>query len=392
MLKNRLGFSFLILLFLALLIYAGNVYFLVAAVVMVIVLVLLGVFINMDAAKLKVSIDARGGAREGERLPVYINVSSEKRLLVAQSVYIELEIENVMLGTVLTKRLRLMLTDSDKPYDISNTASACGELRIHTRNARVYDMFHIWHRAVEMDADTYTVVYPRQMDIQLVMSGKTIGSNNDDGMSQNKKGNDHSEIYDLKNYAPGDDVRSIHWKLSSKADDLIIRESSNPSHYSVVILPDYGLQLLEKGVEEAKKYINTVIAAGVSLGEELLKNGIFFCMAIPTDNGLELFEVQNRKDWMQVVSLWMSFPMQRVSGEGMQYFRMEHMAQYFTRLIVLSAGHYEQSLKGMENELGVMLIESSDAEEYEYASISHGIDMVAIPIDNNDTESYRIIC
>lgn len=38
----------------------------------------------------------------------------------------------------------------------------------------------------------------------------------------------------------------------------------------------------------------------------------------------------------------------------MQYFRMEHLAQYFTRLIVLSAEHYEQNLKGMENELGRM--------------------------------------
>ena len=392
MLKNRLGFSFLILLFLVLLIYSGNVYFLVAAIVMLIVLVLLGFFINMDAAKMKVSIDARDGAREGEKLPVYINVSSAKRLFVAQSVYIELEIENVLFGTAGTRRIRLMLTDSGKPYDISRIASECGEVRIHTKTARVYDMFHIWHRAIEMGADTYTVVYPRQMDIQLVMSGKTIGSNNDDGMSQNKKGSDHSEIYDLKNYAPGDDIRSIHWKLSSKADELIIREPSNPSHYSVVILPDYGKQVLENDLELAEKYLNTVIAAGASLGVELLKNGTFFCMAIPTDNGLELFEVQNQKDWMQVVSMWMSFPMQSVSGEGIQYFRMEHLSQYFTRLIVLSAGHYEQNLKGMENELGVMLIESSDAKEYEYVHISHGIDMVSIPIDNDDTEGYRIIC
>lgn len=392
MLKNRLGFSFLILLFLALLIYSGNVYFLVATVVMLIMLVLLGIFINMDAAKLKVGVDARDGAREGERLPVYVNVNSKKRLIVAQSVYVEIDVENVMLGTVMQKKLRLMLTDSDKPYDISHTATACGEIRIHIRNARVYDMFHIWHKAIAMDADTYTVVYPRQMDIQLIMSGKTIGSNNDDGISQNKKGNDHSEMYDLKDYVPGDDVRSIHWKLSSKADELIIREPSNPSHYSVVILPDYGRQLLENGIDMAKKHLSTIVAAGAALGEELLKNGTFFCMAIPTDNGLELFEVQSQKDWMQVISLWMSFPMQNISGEGLEYFRMEHLAQYFTRLIVLSAGHYEQNLKGMENELGVMLIESSDAEEYEYASISHGIDMVSIPIDNDDTESYRIIC
>lgn len=27
-----------------------------------------------------------------------------------------------------------------------------------------------------------------------------------------------SEIYDLKTYYPGDDIRHVHWKLSAKTD------------------------------------------------------------------------------------------------------------------------------------------------------------------------------
>ncbi len=392
MLKNRLGFGFLILLFLLLLIYSGNIYFLGAIAVMLVILVLLYFFINVDAGRMQISFDTKAGAREGKKIPAYININSAKRLFVAQSVYLELELENIMLGTSWTRQLRLMLTDSDKPYDISAVASACGELRLSVKKARVYDMFHIWTRPLDTDINAYTVIYPRQMEIGLVMSGKTIGSNNDEGLSQNKKGSDHSEIFDLKDYAAGDDVRRIHWKLSSKADDLIIREPSNPTHYSVVILPDYGMQMFENGIETAKKYLNTIIAAGASLGEELIRNGIFFCLAIPTDGGLELFEVQSQKDWAQTVSLWMSFPIQCVSGKGLEFFKMEHMAQYFTRLFVLSAGRYEYNLNGMEHELSAMLIESSDAKEYGYSMIAPGIEMVSIPIDNNDTESYRIIC
>ena len=32
------------------------------------------------------------------------------------------------------------------------------------------------------------------------------------------------EDYDLRDYRPGDPMRSIHWKLSSKWDELIVRE------------------------------------------------------------------------------------------------------------------------------------------------------------------------
>lgn len=45
----------------------------------------------------------------------------------------------------------------------------------------------------------------------------------DEGMMQNRKGNDPSEIFDIKDYTPGDDLRFVHWKLSGKADHLIMR-------------------------------------------------------------------------------------------------------------------------------------------------------------------------
>ena len=34
------------------------------------------------------------------------------------------------------------------------------------------------------------------------------------------------EDYDLRDYRPGDPMRSVHWKLSSKWDELIVRERS----------------------------------------------------------------------------------------------------------------------------------------------------------------------
>lgn len=392
MVKNRLGFILLLALFVILLIYSGNVFFLGGIVVLTVLIVLLAIMVNIDAGRIKIGIEARDGGRENDVLSAYVTVRNERWLLVAQSVYIEAEMENIMTGTTTTKRFRLMLTDKDTEYDISSKPSACGKLHLHIKKAMVYDMFHIWHRSLTRVDDAYTVIYPRPMDMQLVMSGRTTGTNNDEGISQNKKGNDHSEMYDLREYVPGDDVRSIHWKLSSKEDTLILRESSNPTHYSVVILPDYGREILENDVDAGKKYINTIIAAGASLGTGLLKNGIPFCLAIPTAHGLELLEVTSHNEWMHVISQWMSFPMQQISGEGIQFFRAEHMAQYFTRLIVLSAGQYGQNLQGMKDELGVILIESSDKKEFEYTQMPGEIDMVSIPVDGDKAEGYRIFC
>ena len=54
-----------------------------------------------------------------------------------------------------------------------------------------------------------------------------------------EKENDQSEMYDVREYIPGDDIRSVHWKLSSKVDQLLLRQASDPTHYHVVLLPDF---------------------------------------------------------------------------------------------------------------------------------------------------------
>ena len=59
----------------------------------------------------------------------------------------------------------------------------------------------------------------------------------DDGAS-NRRGEDRSEVYQLREYRPGDDIRQIHWKLSSKLDELILKEASQPESRSLLVFWD----------------------------------------------------------------------------------------------------------------------------------------------------------
>ena len=79
-------------------------------------------------------------------------------------------------------------------------------------------------------------------------------------------GRDVSEVFDMREYVPGDDIRTIHWKLSSKTDKTVVREFSKPLNYSVTILADF-LAAPPEAVETC-----AVCVANVSKG--LLDNGI----------------------------------------------------------------------------------------------------------------------
>ncbi|MDE6517666.1 MAG: DUF58 domain-containing protein, partial [Acetatifactor sp.] len=59
-----------------------------------------------------------------------------------------------------------------------------------------------------------------------------------------RSGTDASETLKLRPFQKGDELRSIHWKLSAKEGELIVRENSMPKGCPVVVLVDSsgGLQ------------------------------------------------------------------------------------------------------------------------------------------------------
>ncbi len=67
---------------------------------------------------------------------------------------------------------------------------------------------------------------------------------------QPKYGGGFSEEHDLREYRPGDPSNSIHWKLSSKADKLIVREALERENNEIFLIlervgrEDRGLEVL----------------------------------------------------------------------------------------------------------------------------------------------------
>lgn len=65
-------------------------------------------------------------------------------------------------------------------------------------------------------------------------------------------GDDPSEIFGVREFRAGDKMQSIHWKLSAKSDDLLVRENSQPKACPLVFLlePPHMKKEMEK--EEGK--------------------------------------------------------------------------------------------------------------------------------------------
>ena len=182
----------------------------------------------------------------------------------------------------------------------------------------------------------------------------------------------------------------IHWKLSGKTDELIVRQASAPSHYNIALLPDFGRSHLAG--PEAQQELNAAVAIASSVAERLIRRGVPFCTVVPTKQGIERFEVCTERDFHELLPRWLSFPVQETGGSGLRYFVMEHLDRYFTRLLIFSAGRYEQDLSGLDSRVGVLVLSAVSGIKTVRVEGSGSCSIMELPTEQDINEVYRVVC
>ncbi|MBQ9066089.1 MAG: DUF58 domain-containing protein [Clostridia bacterium] len=115
------------------------------------------------------------------------------------------------------------------------------------------------------------MVEPPDLPVRILMDEAAETTGSSQKYSEFEPGRDVSETFDTREYMKGDDVRSIHWKLSSKFDTLMVREYGKPMEFSLILLAE----LAESSAPALEACIS--YTAGISRG--LLDRGLLHTIA-----------------------------------------------------------------------------------------------------------------
>lgn len=388
--KNRTTYIGLILLSGILLYFSAKPFFFVLLLGLLLMAGILFLCLRRDAGKIRVSLDMLHSGQEGRTFPIRFHIEYPGRLLAAGAVLVELQVRNVMFHTIEKKRFLIPLEDGKDTYEADWPVKRCGELRFHCERIQVRDILRLFALKTDAFDDRSVICYPVRMEVRAEPAGAVTGISREEGFVLNRKGNDPSEMFDIREYVPGDDIRSIHWKLSSKTEELIMRQASEPSHYDVAILPDFGRMQWGKPLRDAEG--SAAIALGVALAEQLTEQGYAFCMVLPTNAGLMVREVHNERQFREVLAICLGFQMQENAGNGLQFFRMQHLEEQFTRLIILSAGRYEQDLNGLESRIGITILNAVEDLDNVHKEESGNCTIAEFPAGQKEGCVYRVTC
>ncbi len=142
---------------------------------------------------------------------------------------------------------------------LSLMSDTCGVLDLTIKRIRIYDYLGLffWEKKVEISREL--TILPKVHETSVIISGATRNFTfESDIYDKTKGGNDPSEVFQIRDYRIGDRPQSIHWKLTAKSNELMVKEFSRPIGCAVVFLLS------------AKKINDSFIEAFTSLSNEMI--------------------------------------------------------------------------------------------------------------------------
>ena len=105
----------------------------------------------------------------------------------------------------------------------------CGVFRAELFELTSSSLFNLAGYKKKTDLFAETVVLPSPVETEdSSFENHHFPDSGEEAAEDSGKGEDRSEIFEIRDYIPGDELQTIHWKLSAKADVLMVKEFSEP--------------------------------------------------------------------------------------------------------------------------------------------------------------------
>ena len=170
-------------------------------------------------------------------------------------------------------------------------SSFCGRVYVQISRFTLLDYLGLIPMKALVKADARLTILPDLYPMEADMTARPAYA--DDGTS-NRRGEDRSEVYQLREYRPGDDIRQIHWKLSSKLDELILKEASQPESRSLLVFWD-------KRPGGNPQQMDALAEVVSSAGMALLQSGVPYTLCWTDRDDLQVQDISEENQLLQAI-------------------------------------------------------------------------------------------
>ena len=160
-----------------------------------------------------------------------------------------------------------------KEIQIRLTEFRCGCIKISAGAATVSDPLEIFEKNRTYRAQAEYYALPAVNDLEISKEDAANMDLESYKYSSVKKGEDLRD-FSIREYAEGDGIKGIHWKLSGKMDRLMMRVPSLPVENSLIVILDKRYASEEDRAEKAEEAAKLFL----SISDTLKNQGLRHCV------------------------------------------------------------------------------------------------------------------
>ena len=366
----------------------SNWFLLLLSAAMLLMPVCLILFMKQDIKNTEIAISMKGGWRVDQKSILKVELKTRHGFVAAGLMDLTLQLENLKFKEKKLFEIHFPISSSNRVFEIEYIPKLCGIVELSCTKAMAYDVLGLVDLSIKMPETKSITVYPKKVAIQLEKRNDAGSIRDGDQYEKNKKGMDMSDIYDMREYIPGDNIRRVHWKLSSKLDNMVIREGSDTSYYDTILLLDIGLNNQEKAYE--KELLSTAYETGMAVSRSLLLIGIQHCLCISQQSGVSVFELTNESGYLNMQEEMLQMPIPNQNGMGFYYAISQDIENKYTKLIYLTVGECRQELLQIGGKMDVTVISIAEGDGEIRMTEEGRSQIIELPVQHMNYHTHSI--
>lgn len=164
---------------------------------------------------------------------------------------------------------------NQEKISFSIKSAHCGKIIVSLKSIRFFDFLKLNSFNMEINQTAETIIFPQFFEINAYVMNNLDLNFDIDIFSKTKRGDDPSEVFNIREYIGGDKINRIHWKLSEKQDTLLVKDYSLPMNNYVFIVIE---MIVDFSNLNYMAYIDTIIESFLSVSNFLIENMVLHCV------------------------------------------------------------------------------------------------------------------
>lgn len=216
-------------------------------------------------------------------------------------------------------------------FDINS--KYCGIVNVKLFQTKVYDNLKLFCMRKRHQQECSILIMPKVHDIPIVVENVSSEVLESDIFSKTKSGDDCSEVFDIRQYHDGDKLNRVHWKLSSKNEEVYVKEYSLPISNSIVIIPE----IVNLHTKSSISIMDTITEIVLSVSQQLNYKEVAHKIAIYDNESMSFENISTDEETYTAIGRMVRNGIPNVSEVyAFKYFQALNEYQQYSHIIYVT--------------------------------------------------------